>query len=75
MLKKPYVIEKNKFCNRIQHPQIYQNQLVLSLSFFVFHSVIKEKKTGKTLPTLQDKIGSSTVTVTWRVRLICFGMC
>ena len=34
MLKKSDVLEKNKFHIRVQHPQIYQNQLVLSLSFF-----------------------------------------
>ena len=34
MLKKPDVLEKNKFHIRVQHLQIYQNQIVLSLSFF-----------------------------------------
>ena len=41
MLKKPDVLEKIRYHIRVQHPQIYSNQLVLSLSFFfVLHSVI-----------------------------------
>ena len=41
MLKKPDVIEKKKCDIRVQHAKIYQNQLLLSLSFFfVLHSVI-----------------------------------
>ena len=34
MVKNPDVIEKKNFIFVVQHPQIYQNQLVLSLSFF-----------------------------------------
>ena len=40
MLKKPDVLEKNKFHIRVQHPQIYQKQLVLSLSFFLCCTVL-----------------------------------
>ena len=40
MLKKPDVLEKNKFHICVQHPQIYQNQLVLSLSFFLCCTVL-----------------------------------
>ena len=47
MLKKPDVLEKNKFHIRVQHPQIYQNQLVLSFSFFfVLHSEIGKWSIG-----------------------------
>ena len=40
MLKKPDVLEKNKFHIRVQHLQIYQNQIVLSLSFFLCCTVL-----------------------------------
>ena len=40
MLKKSDMLEKNKFYIRVQHPQIYQNQLVLSLSFFLCCTVL-----------------------------------
>ena len=44
MMKKTDVIEKNKFVIPVQHPPIFQNHLVLSLSFFflVLHSAIKK---------------------------------
>ena len=46
MLKKPDVIEKNniRVHIRVQHPQVHQNQLVLSLSFFLCCTVLSKAK-------------------------------
>ena len=60
MLKKSDVIEKNKFHIRVQHTKIYQNQLLLSLSFFSCCTVIS------------CKTGPFTVPSHYSLELLCF---
>ena len=62
MLKKPDVLEKNKFHIRVQHLQIYQNQIVLPLSFFCVAKCNQQK-----ILIIQLFFNSFVITITYSI--------